>query len=569
MSKTGVTKAGLVPDERSSQGDAMFRDCVSERGRDEEVCHQGSLRLSSKAGESLASNNNNNKTGCVRLVYNCFYGSQFPPLEMLRALCLSSTLFFLVAAFWMLRTLRDPVFEALVEVKQLTLARVASMLLLVAMVLVYSCVLDLRMPRHWLFYQLGSIYTLAFGVIGVLLKTTNWVHQHNTTSGVILGWVQHMVVDSFGPILLSLFWSFANSNCSLPMAMGSYGMLAGIAEMGSLLGFALVKQYAHSWGIANCFLIAAALVGAMQASMAVYAAIYGAEERNKTAPPTNRPCFLDGCKLFCVHHYVKGILVVGSLHMFLLTMLHEDFKFLALRPFSKAYPCEFGKSCFIKYRDYPTSEKGIEAYSALFRHFGYRVNIASIVLSVLATSFLIRKLGVRRSLLVFPALCLVGVIATLLSPTMWVAYATMAVLKTGAFCLNHPLMEILYQPTSDAVRYKARIWMDIFGPRILKAFGSLVIEQIRKNKKADLVTITCLTGLVVAVVLIFNAAVVGSMFEQYVATRHVVGLDDDPFFDVLPITEFDDDDDDDTFEDEGIEMEETMTEDAQMERPPS
>ena len=51
--------------------------------------------------------------GCFRTVYNFLYGSQLPPVMMLRSLCLSSALFFIQASFLMLEEKRFSVVESM------------------------------------------------------------------------------------------------------------------------------------------------------------------------------------------------------------------------------------------------------------------------------------------------------------------------------------------------------------------------------------------------------------------------------------------------------------------------
>ena len=47
----------------------------------------------------------------------------------------------------------------------------------------------------------------------------------------------------------------------------------------------------------------------------------------------------------------------------------------------------------------------------------------------------------------------------------------MLLLKGFSYCLNNPCKEILYQPTSSSVKFKAKSWIDIFGQRGSKALG--------------------------------------------------------------------------------------------------
>jgi hypothetical protein len=57
--------------------------------------------------------------------------------------------------------------------------------------------------------------------------------------------------------MLSLFWSFANSNFSLKSAKAPYGVMVAFAQLGSILGPTVVAQYAATVGVANIYLIGA------------------------------------------------------------------------------------------------------------------------------------------------------------------------------------------------------------------------------------------------------------------------------------------------------------------------
>ena len=48
------------------------------------------------------------------------------------------------------------------------------------------------------------------------------------------------------------------------------------------------------------------------------------------------------------------------------------------------------------------------------------------------------------------------------------------VLKAITFSLNEPVKELLYMPTSEAVKFKAKAWIDVFGARCAKALGSYI-----------------------------------------------------------------------------------------------
>merc|ERR1712232_165996 len=159
--------------------------------------------------------------------------------------------------------------------------------------------------------------------------------------------------------------------------------------------------------------------------------------------------------------------------------------------------------------------------------FGVATNSLSFIFSLLGTSAIIRKLGLRLTLLLFPSLCLVVIIMVRLQPTLYVVFMAMIMLKANSYALNNPTEEILYQPTSSAVRYKAKSWIDIFGARGSKALGSVVTNAFSDSAEV-LVQNGSIVGMMVASFLIWNARFMGQKFEEYTETGYIVGEEDNP-----------------------------------------
>ena len=111
--------------------------------------------------------------------------------------------------------------------------------------------------------------------------------------------------------------------------------------------------------------------------------------------------------------------------------------------------------------------------------FGQSTNTLSFLFSFLGTSFVIRSLGLRLTLLLFPSMCLGVILVVRTFPDLWVVFGAMMMLKGFSYALNNPTKEILYQPTSQGVKYKSKSWIDIFGARGSKALGSIVTDAFK------------------------------------------------------------------------------------------
>jgi len=106
-----------------------------------------------------------------------------------------------------------------------------------------------------------------------------------------------------------------------------------------------------------------------------------------------------------------------------------------------------------------------EAFTQFMGFFGQATNTLSFCLSLLGTSAVIRTLGLKTTLLLFPTLLLGAGTIVYLYPSLEMVFVMMLALKALSYALNNPCKELLYQPTSKAVKFKAKSWIDIFGQR--------------------------------------------------------------------------------------------------------
>jgi len=475
------------------------------------------------------------KLQCILLsLHTKLYGSKLPPRETLRTLCLSLTLFFMIGGYWLLRSLKDPVLTALCGVEAIPKAKMTSVVVVLVVVSVYNRLLDNpNLKKHSLFYVFGMFYFCLFSGISFLLShpTIGLANQRPDTTR-ILGWISYCSIESFGSVMVSLFWSFANSNFNLESAKASYGLLVATAQIGSILGPSLVSMKAESWGVPKMYFIGAVCILLLQACMYVYVAAFGSNETkredDKEATPKKKKKgagVLEGIHLFVKHNYVKGIFAISCLFMVEVTIVDYTMKVLAKDHFATLHPCVEGESCWNPDPNkVGLSAEATVAMTTFMGLFGQATNTLSFLLSFFGTSAVIRHLGLKRTLLLFPSLCLVTIVIVRLNPTLNVVFGAMMMLKANSYALNNPTKEMLYQPTSSAVRYKAKSWIDIFGARGSKALGSLVTNAF-SDSAATLVQNGSLVGMAVASFLIWNASYMGQTFELYLDSGHIVGDD--------------------------------------------
>ena len=474
------------------------------------------------------------------------YSDKLPTSEFRRTLCLSMTLFFMIGGYWLLRSLKDPVFTALCGVTAIPKAKMLSVFVVLAIVSVYNKLLDApTISKHSLFYYFGTFYFVLFICISYLLNhPTIGLSNQIPNTRRILGWISFCAIESFGSVMVALFWSFTNSNFTLESAKASYGLLTATAQLGSILGPTLVNMYATRLGVPFCYAMGACCMLLLQVSMFMYVSLYGTHETQHASTDQPRKKdeqlksqqagIFEGLYLFVKFNYVKGLFAISCLFMVENTIIDYILKVLARDHFVELFPCTQDASCWDTLTNVPMgmSLDATEAFAKFMGLFGQATNILSFILSFFGTSIVIRKFGFRLTLLLFPCLCLAVIIMVRIYPTLYVVFAAMIILKASTYAFNNPTKEILYQPTSSAVRYKAKSWIDIFGARGSSALGSVVTNAF-SDSTASLIHNGSIVGMMVAGYLIWNARYMGEKFDEYIEAGHIVGDDSSKGQDVM------------------------------------
>ncbi|KAG5184352.1 hypothetical protein JKP88DRAFT_269750 [Tribonema minus] len=481
--------------------------------------------------------------GALERAFTQLYGD-LPAAERLRVAWLAGTLFFIIGGYWLLRSLKDPIVATIVGVEYIPRCKMVSLVVVFALVFVYNKLLDV-FPKHRLFYIVGGFYALAFGVISALLADPV-VGLANTKADPtrLLGWVSYCAIESFGSICVSLFWAFVNSTMNFEGAKSAYGLIIAGAQVGSILGPSIAATYATTIGVARLYGLGALAMALMVAMVWGYVRRFGvpaslakpaggaggagagADGKGKGAG------VLEGFHLFMRYAYVRGIFALSCLFMVEVTILDYTMKVLAKGTFDARYPGDATASS--------------QHFAAFMGFFGQVTNGISFAFSLLGTSMVIRRLGLRRTLLAFPSLCVCVVLAVMAAPRLETVFLAMITLKAFSYSLNNPCKEMLYAPTSTAVKFKSKSWIDIFGARGAKAAGSVVTNAFA-DSAAHLVRYGGGAAVCVSAFLVWVAHYMGARFEALQESGEIVGGAEDGALPqtFAPLGDASDDEDDD------------------------
>ena len=373
--------------------------------------------------------------------------------ERKKFVILSGIFFFIIGVYWLLRPIKDGVFFTIVGKNYQPMAKILSFVVVGLLVLVYSKLVD-KLSRHKLLSILACFYATAIAAFAYfLLDPQIGMANLQSSPDRLIGWLWYFFVESFGTIMIGLFWSFVSDTTNSESAARCYFTVALCGQSGGFV-MPFIAQYmttngALCIGVFGLFMM---LVGVF-----LYIKLVPEHERvekiDVKKPPLEgapKTGFLEGLRLLLVRPYLLGIFTFIAIYEIIITMIDYRFKILA----SEVYAGEALVSYLFKYAIY--------------------ANLVAVVALVFGIGSLGRRLGVTKTLLLFPFLIVGAFLVLTANPVLPVAFAIMVTCKGINFALMQPAKEQLYIPTSKESRYKAKAWIDMFGLRTSKGIGSSI-----------------------------------------------------------------------------------------------
>ncbi len=382
---------------------------------------------------------------------------KFQREELKKFLLIAAIFAFTIGVYWMLRPLKDSAFITIVGANFIPYAKVLSLLVVVPLVIFYGKLVD-WFPRHRVFYALCAIYgALALLFAYLLASSTFGMPNIDASPWRLTGWLWYVFVESFGSIMVALFWAFAADTTTPESAKRGYGIIAMGGQLGGIIGPFLVKLFVTTFG--TPLFVGLSGIGIFSIAAMVYAfmrtipqdQLVGFKGKNVEAmtKKEEKVGFAEGLGLMLSQPYLLGIFAVISLYEIIVTVFDFQFKLLA--------------SAFAQG----------DNLSQLLGDYGLWVNAIALLCLLLGVSNIARWLGLTVSLALLPIIIGGAALLVYFNPTglrliQWV----MIMSKALNYALNQPSKEQLYVPTTREAKYKAKAWIEMFGSRGSKAVGS-------------------------------------------------------------------------------------------------
>jgi len=425
---------------------------------------------------------------------------------------------FTIGVYWMLRPLKDSIFCTISCAVNIPIAKWVSLFVVVPLAMGYSVVVD-RYPRHKIFYVLCAIYgSLALLFAYIFAHPVYGLSPDNIEKIIVggktfsshvqyltrmLGWVWYVYVESFGSLMVVLFWGFAADTTKPEAAKRGFGIVAMGAQFGGICGPLAVTTYVKVLGEATLTFWAA--IATFLMGMMIYAFMkftpkdqlegYKAKDDGKVKAKTG---FMEGFKLLVSQPYLLGIFGIISIFEVVNTIFDYKLKMLAQAAYSGRELSEYLSS------------------------FGMWVNIIGFACLLLGINNIGRKLGVRKSLLILPSLVAVAVLVIYFNSSLWVVWGVNAAVKALNYAFNQPIKEQLYIPTSKDTKYKAKAWTEMFGSRGSKAAGSGVNFLLRFVTEDAFLLISSVASLGLIGLWVVAALYVGRKHKEAIDTDTIV-----------------------------------------------
>jgi AAA family ATP:ADP antiporter len=267
----------------------------------------------------------------------------------------------------------------------------------------------------------------------------------------ILGWVIYLSIESFGSLAVALFWSFVASSNDTISAKKGYALIICGAQFGSVAG-PLLARMASVIGIPILLVFVVCGIMAVPFLVSYFVKSYPNNAiENVSSKPLESTGSMEGLRLLFSKPYLLGIFGLISLYEIIGTILDYQMKFMA------------DGAC-----------SSVESLTELLAAYGFYANLLALIISLIGTSFLIKRFGLIVALVLFPVLVGVLILLVWINPSLYAFFVAMVMLKGFSYALNKPCVEIMYIPTSRDIKFKSKSWIDAFGSRLAKASGAAI-----------------------------------------------------------------------------------------------
>jgi len=373
------------------------------------------------------------------------------PGEEVLAVLIFFYFFLITAPFGIVKSLRDANFLEDLKAENLPYAYLSAILIAVAVS--FHAKLQTRFSRRSLLMSTLVFFILTDLVFWALFSRPHWDW---------LALIYWMWANLFVVALTTQFWFLVNDVFNPREAkrligfFGSGGILGGVA--GNLLpGFLAKPETSH-----RLLLVSAAFLGLCLVVVGLTFAWLRKNEDRYAAAPKREP--KPGGK--------------ESRHV----GLGDSFRSVAsdsyLRLMAWIVLVTGIVSTFIDWQSKSLIQSDPVAqqnYASFFGRFNAGILVFAFLFQLVMTSRFINRFGIRTGLLIYPVIILLCSVGIGVFPLLGFAIAIKGSDKALSYSINQSSRELLYIPVLPALKYRAKVFIDMFLNRFSKAVGGVIL----------------------------------------------------------------------------------------------
>jgi AAA family ATP:ADP antiporter len=375
--------------------------------------------------------------------------------EAATALLLMLNIFLLLASYYLLKTIREPLILASpgggAEAKSYAAAAMAG--LLIFLVPMYSALAS-RVSR----VRLINLVTLFFIACLVAFFALS-------RSGVSIGVAFFIWVGSFNLMIIAQLWAFANDVYTVEQGKRLFAIVGFGASLGAIAGSFVTGQLVKMYG-PYPFMLGAA--GLLAVCMLLTNVVGAREKRARSqdprpdADPAPAPAGgadkagegLRGRSGFALVFADRYLLLIGVL-MLVYNLVNTNGEYILGKTVISLYTAAHGAA----------AAGGLDEKKVIGEFYGNyftMVNVLSAIIQAFVVSRVLKWFGVRVALLVLPVVALAGYGAMAFVPLLALIRTTKLAENSIDYSLMSTTKNALYLPTSPEAKYKAKQANDTF-----------------------------------------------------------------------------------------------------------
>ncbi len=374
------------------------------------------------------------------------------PGEELIALLLFLYFFLITAPFSIVKPLRDAFYLDILSYKKLPVAYLLTAII-IGFVVAFHSKLQTKIQRH-LLLSLSLVFFILTSLLfwWIFPKEWEWIPL------AFWIWVNMLVV------LMTQFWITVNDVFNPREAKRMIGFMGSGGILGGIVGYETAGLLAKS-KVSNHLLLI--VCGMFFICIFIIHYIFVLHRR--------RQSILDKDKAGKNRDTSKGEepLKVGFKDCFNTVRRDSYLKLLAAM-----VTITWIVSTFIDFQFKGVIDINISGKDNLtffFGHFYAGLMVFAFFLQLLMTSNIIKRYGIRLTLLLFPLMLLLGSLGIAVFASIGFAIFLKGSDKSISYSINQSVRELLYIPVSPEVKTKAKIFIDIFINRFAKGIGALIL----------------------------------------------------------------------------------------------